>query len=255
MSQVISSEQNKIYKDLIQLHSSAGIKKQKQYLVFGEKVIFEYLSNHKASARLIMSESFSTSQKHDDFLSSTGIHSPLKTILTNELFKNLDLFNTKFPILQCELPDFEEWESSKPPSEPSLICALGEPSNLGAVIRCADAFGINKIILTLESSFPFHPKALRASSGSFQRIQFLKGPSIENIKTEVISLDMNGEQLGEFKWPSAFYLLVGEEGQGVPQSILGQRVSIPMGLKTESLNAAVSIGIALYDFRLKHPLK
>jgi RNA methyltransferase, TrmH family len=70
----------------------------------------------------------------------------------------------------------------------------------------------------------------------------------------VIGLDLHGESLNKFDWPSDFNLLVGEEGRGIPKSLIGQSLHIPMAQGVESLNAAVAISIALYSFRTQHPI-
>ena len=55
---------------------------------------------------------------------------------------------------------------------------LGDPQNIGSLIRSCAAFGIKKLILLEESSSPFLPKSLRAASGQIFNVPLFKGPSI-----------------------------------------------------------------------------
>jgi TrmH family RNA methyltransferase len=125
---------------------------------------------------------------------------------------------------------------------------------LGACLRSAESFGVSNIILLKESAFPFHPKAIRASSGSCFRLPLFEGPSLKEFTAEgLLALDMNGESLDQFDWQPNGRLLVGEEGQGLPERISATRISIPMRSSLDSMNATVAASIALFSYRLRHP--
>ena len=122
---------------------------------------------------------------------------------------------------------------------------LGDPSNLGALIRSAEAFGVSKVVLLEEAAHPFHPKAMRAASGATLRIPLYRGPALKDLKVEMIALDLQGENIYEFQWPADFRFLVGEEGPGLAAAEVPRRVSIPMQKNAESLNAVVAASVAL----------
>ena len=65
------------------------------------------------------------------------------------------------------------------------------------------------------------------------------------------SQSKNSVDIREVKFPKNLRLLVGEEGQGVPEGIHAQQIHIPMR-KVESLNAAVAISLALYLIDQQH---
>jgi TrmH family RNA methyltransferase len=67
-------------------------------------------------------------------------------------------------------------------------------------------------------------------------------------------LDMNGRNIYEMVWPRDMYLVVGEEGQGLPEELKATRVSIPMRASIESLNAVAAAAIALFSYRQRFPL-
>jgi TrmH family RNA methyltransferase len=133
---------------------------------------------------------------------------------------------------------------------------LGDPANVGALIRTAAALGIERVVLLKESAHPYHPKAIRAASGTTFTVSLAQGPSIRDLpeKATGLTLDVRGENLPAFRWPKDVRLLVGEEGPGLPPIISGTRLAVPMTGSVESLNAVVAAGMALYAYRVQHPL-
>jgi TrmH family RNA methyltransferase len=169
--------------------------------------------------------------------------------LERGLFRDLDIFGTHFPIAVLTLPEMKKF-AGEPPKGLELVLSLQDPSNLGAVLRSAHAFGVTKVILLKECAFPFHPKAIRSSSGSSLRVVLEEGPTLKEFSdSETIALDMQGEPLTQFSWSSNARLLIGEEGQGLPPQFTGKRISIPMTAELDSLNAAIAASIALFSYR------
>jgi TrmH family RNA methyltransferase len=238
---LIQSAQNPYFQELKKLLASRGIRKQNRFLVWGDKFVQEILSASPEFAETILKTA-----KHE-------FHSEISQIeLSQDLFKELDLFGTDSPILVCTAPDIPEWKAPKPKGL-ELIVALGEPANLGAVIRSAVSFGVKKIVLLKESASPFHPKAIRSSAGHTLKLKFEFGPSIQELKVEgILALDMRGESLQNFCWPHDTYLLVGEEGQGIPSHLKFKKLQIPLEKNVESLNAGVAISIAMYTHYLQN---
>jgi TrmH family RNA methyltransferase len=242
---LIQSAQNPYFQDLKKLLSSKGIRKQDRFLVCGEKFIQEIL---KTSPEFF--EAILRTAKHQTDSNMADFDQQIE--LSNELFKELDIFGTDSPILVCSTPKIVEWKAEKPKGL-VLIVGLGEPSNLGAVIRSAVSFGVKKIILLKESASAFHPKAVRASAGNILKVTYEFGPSIQELNLEgILALDMKGESLQNFRWPHDTYLLVGEEGQGIPSNLKFKKIQIPLEKNVESLNAGVAISIAMYSHYLQN---
>jgi TrmH family RNA methyltransferase len=130
-----------------------------------------------------------------------------------------------------------------------LIVGLGDPANLGALLRSAEALGASRVVLTRECASPYLPKSLKASANSAFRMRLALGPSLREFKLNTaFGLDMDGEDLAKFKWPKDAYLVLGEEGQGLPELNL-KKLKIPMLGSVESLNATVAAAIALFTYR------
>ena len=176
--------------------------------------------------------------------------------LTAPLFKKIDLFGTGAPVLVCQAPPFPSADIEARPRGLEILCPLGDPANVGALIRTAAAMGVERVILLKESAHPYHPKAIRATSGATFTVSLAQGPSIRDLPEAAtwVTLDTQGESLPAFQWPKDVRLLVGEEGPGLPPLPSGKRLAVPMTDSVESLNAVVAAGMALYAYRVQHPL-
>ncbi len=149
------------------------------------------------------------------------------------------------------------------PDEMSLvvICAqVRDPGNAGTVIRCADAFGADAVILTHGSVESTNPKTVRASVGSIFHLPVVSGVVFEDAIAwardrglQVLAADAGGDDLdrladaGVLASPTAW--VMGNEAWGLPAELLAavDRVaSIPMPGRAESLNLSTAAAVCLY---------
>jgi len=144
---------------------------------------------------------------------------------------------------------------------PRLVLILDEvrdPGNVGTLIRTADAFGADAVVLTTGSAEPWAPKSVRASVGSVWHLPVVTGVSFDDVaawaKDRGLSLLATAtggtplQQLGDaLSRPVAW--VVGNEAGGLPPEHLGvanQTVAVPMWGKAESLNVASAAAVCLY---------
>lgn len=270
MAKLITSPDNSIFKALRDCLQTKGIKKHGQFMVFGERAVHDVLAMVTQSPNLGSVRNLVLSSHHasDAFTEIRELFhgllpqdADLRTLeLSQKLFEEIDAFGTDSPILVLEAPEIPAAKMENPAEGLEVVCSLGDPSNLGALVRSAAAFGVRTMILTAESSSPFHPRAIRAASATTLAMNYLRGPSIRELRaiatgSPMIALDMKGQKLPGFHWPINARLVLGEEGLGVPEQVrnLCETVSIPMAAGVESLNATVAAGIALYSYRSQYP--
>jgi len=139
-----------------------------------------------------------------------------------------------------------------------LLDRLQDPSNLGAIIRSACAFGYNKIY-AINSVYPYSAKVIRASMGyifdvDYNEIEFEDIVQFkQDYNLQIICADMNGENLNNFNLSQqSIVLVIGNEGQGVDKKIMqiaDKTIKIPMQNGVESLNASVSAGILMFNLK------
>ena len=135
----------------------------------------------------------------------------------------------------------------------ALLDGVSDPGNMGTIIRTCVACSVENI-LAINCVDAFSPKVVRASMGGIFRVDIIeksRQEAVELLKNhQKLCLDMNGQSiydLDEISHP--FAIIVGNESQGVSE-IFKQNskiISLPMSGKIESLNAAVSMSIALYE--------
>ncbi len=155
--------------------------------------------------------------------------------------------------------------STKPNYEKSrsiltLVDAVQDPGNLGAIFRTSLGFSSSGIVIGKGSVNPFNPKVIRGSSGTFLRVPFEKDRDLIETINElhrygytIIATDLHGKQsLSEIE-PRKLRkvaFLVGNEGAGTDRHLIDisdETVRIPMSSELESLNVAVAHGILSYE--------
>jgi len=149
-------------------------------------------------------------------------------------------------------------KNDKPEGPFIALDGISDPGNLGTIIRTADWFGFNTIILGNSSVDKFNSKTIRASMGSFFRTNIMTVKNLfEFLKSNYPNYDIYGASLDastkmeSIKLKSNFGLVFGNESNGISEStkkILTKEFIIEGFGKAESLNVAVSVGIALYYF-------
>ena len=248
----ISSSANDHFKRWKDLESARGIRKHQEFFLMGEKLICEFLENpnFKIKAEILPSGMPSITAA---FPAAKQQKFPIFS-LAQGLFNEIDFLGTHFNLLVLEPKEIPAFEAASQPLGLEVVCPLGDPSNLGALVRSALAFGASKMILTSEAASPYLPKSVKASAGAVLKLPFLRADNLSAFaaaQKNLFALDMNGDPIEKFRWPLHLRLLVGEEGPGLQKLDLQNRLCIATG-RVESLNATVAASIALYSYAQNH---
>lgn len=131
-----------------------------------------------------------------------------------------------------------------------LLDGLKDPGNVGTIIRTAAAAGYNDVYL-LDTADPFNPKTVRASMSGifFVNLHKVTKENFTDYLQNIIVTDMDGENIFDTQIGGDFCLVIGSESQGVSKEVelaATKKVRIPMRECSESLNAGVAAGIAMY---------
>lgn len=152
--------------------------------------------------------------------------------------------------------NFETGQSQLP-----LVLFLNEisnPSNLGAVLRTAEAAGVRNVMISTNSAAAFSPKVLRASMGSAFRLHITTGCEFDaaiRIASEngltTVGADASAVMgYTDVDWTKPRMLVIGSEAHGLSaeqKKTLDELICIPMTNDVESLNLAVSVGVILFE--------
>lgn len=244
--QAVSSGGNPRFKALKKLLEGRGIKKAAQALLSGRRPVQEMLARFPDRCLAWISAG-------DRQAPPAGSPQSMQWLqLDDPLFRELDTFGTRSPLLCIQVPDMAPWTPQQGFVQGcNLLVPFQDPENIGAVIRSAAAFGVAQVILLAESAHPYHPKSLRASGGSVPGVCLRSGPSLHDLPADLPLLALSGEgtPISRARFPEAFGLLAGLEGQGLPDLWRANALRIPIGPQVESLNAAAAVAVALYEWR------
>lgn len=143
-----------------------------------------------------------------------------------------------------------------------VLDGITDPHNLGAILRSADQFGADLVIIPERRSVQANETVVKVSSGAAQYVTL---SVVTNLNRELEKLkqhgfwayaaDMAGDSSYDCPFADRTVLVMGSEGSGI--SPLVRRncdyvVSIPMRGHIDSLNVSVAAGILMYEFRKKH---
>ena len=236
----------KMWRSLLKAH---GIHRHGRAIVSGVRIVADILRDRPEIVEACLFDV----REGDDVLSvPDGV---LRYRLDAALFRELDVFGTSHPLLVVRVTAPESSVTAAAPPPMTLFVPFQDPSNVGAVIRSAVAFGVRDIVLPAEAASPYHPRSIRASGGCVFMASFTSAPSLTVMApptVPVYGLSGDGRPLGEFDFPQSCALLPGIEGPGLPRlPWITDTIAIPMAPGVESLNAAVATSIALYVWRTR----
>ncbi len=138
-----------------------------------------------------------------------------------------------------------------------LLHRIQDPGNLGTIIRTADAMGVDAVFLS-ECCDLYNPKTVRSTMGSLFRVNISETglddvfPIFENrgVPTFAAVVDGNAESLTDCDFSRGGVILIGNEGNGLPQEVserCGKKITVKMHGTVNSLNAAMAAGIIMWE--------
>jgi RNA methyltransferase, TrmH family len=127
---------------------------------------------------------------------------------------------------------------------------VGDPGNVGTLVRTADAFGPAFVALSEGCADPTGPKAVRASMGAIFRVPLTRFEDTSGRRIGLVA--HGGRSLADVPMDGPTTFVVGAEREGLPQEVLArcdELATIPLALGAESLNVATAGALALYELR------
>ncbi len=138
--------------------------------------------------------------------------------------------------------------------------SVGNPGNLGTILRTVDAVGASGVVLIGDSTDPYHPNAVKASMGTLFNVPVVRVGDLAAVRAwctaHGVATVTTSAHAPQAYWtatyPAPALVLFGSEGQGLPSDVVAGgdlAVHIPMYGSATSLNLAVSVGVLLYEMR------
>lgn len=244
---MITSASNKRIKDIQKLKENKNIKKYGRYLIEGKHLVEEAL-DAKVVEEIIVSESFEEYNIVDSFEGEL-----IK--VTDSVLKSIsDTITSQGIVAVCRIVKKELDINNY--SKVLILDKIQDPGNLGTIIRTADAFNFDCIILGKGTTSLYGQKVIRSTQGSnfhidcFDNIDLVKlidEMNDFNIFATSLKADKYIEQLDNITGKVA--VVFGNEGAGVSEEILSKvnnLLKISMPGRAESLNVSIAAGIVMH---------
>jgi len=128
-----------------------------------------------------------------------------------------------------------------------------DPSNVGAIVRNAAAFGVGQVILDQACADPWSPRALRAGMGGHFALAIREVPKLDldGFKGSLLcTVVRGGIRLQDADLKGRLGWIFGGEGRGVSAAVeerVDVKITIPISPGMESLNVAGASAICLYE--------
>ena len=252
MDKIISSKDNKIYKELVKLNQKKYRDEMGKYLVEGENLLFEAIRYGHLIDKVILREdaAFTYGMKTATYKLSHNLFSQVAGTQTSQGV--MAVIKKKV----TGISDFGRLCDAK--DNLVVLDRLQDPGNIGTVIRTAEGAGYRGVICIRGTADVYSPKVVRAAAGALFRVPILYISSTDELFELVKKLNKKltvSILEGDYKYynvnlKEGVVLVIGNEGNGCSAEIVEAadcRVTIPMAGELESLNAAVAAGILMYE--------
>ncbi len=250
----VRSPRNRRVVEAVRLHRTRRRAEQGLTLLEGPNLLGEALRAGIAVRRVFVVERDAKSRR---LLAGR----PIETVLITQTVMDrlAPTQHPRGPVAVIETPASAQVEGR------SVLVAwgVGDPGNLGTLIRSAAAFGIG-FISGPNSADPWAPKVLRSGAGAHFRtvVEIAPQLSIRSLRARgfvVVASTVAGGQPPEvLRRDGPWAVLIGDEAGGLPAELVseaGLQVTIPMPGGTESLNAATAGSLLAYEIAAGRPAR
>lgn len=259
MIETITSAKNPKVRDATNLMDRRQRDRTGLMLVEGVKELALAIKGGVSINRLFYCEDLFKGPEEDIILKAAAAQSTELIAISAHVFEKMAYREDSFGLIAVAKQPIKTLNDIPLKKPPLVIVVEGveKPGNLGAILRSADAAGVDGVIVCGKSADIYNPNVVRASIGTVftvpvikatasEAINWLKEKGIKTIATtphaelEYFDADLSG--------PCA--TVMGSEHEGLSDTWLNEadiRVSIPMKGEADSLNLAMSTTIMLYE--------
>ncbi|ACL69319.1 TrmH family RNA methyltransferase [Halothermothrix orenii] len=264
MKEVIKSSDNKNFKYLKKLYNKSFRKKEGKFILEGYRLIMEACGKARFD-RIFMTPYFAKTDEGEEIIRKFKDHIPVHFVTGKLLYNVADTENPQGIAAITYVPrsGANILFHNRNRGIILILDRIQDPGNMGTIIRTAVAAGIEGIICLKGSVDIYNLKVIRASMGAIFSIPILTGVSFKRLQKirdeypdyKLICTDLNTSKFyHEIDYQEPLMLVIGNEARGIREELLSLadiKIKIPLMGNIDSLNAAVSTAIVLYDIVVK----
>jgi len=251
-------------KELLKLKTKKGRSQKGKFLLEGLRLCEEALNSNWDIESILLTHSFEDKVQGKDFFGKLQkSKTKLIAVKPHDLQKLSDTVTP--PGIMCVVKTRRNQMENLWRKNNNFILALDgirDPGNVGTLIRTADAFGADGVLLSNDTVELLNPKVVRSTMGSIFHFPVWDEVDLVTILQElrkrnfkILGTDVRkGKKLDSVDYSGNICILIGNEVEGLRENLLAlsdELMHIPIYGKAESLNAAVAGGILLYEITTK----
>lgn len=257
--EIISSKNNNTIKYISGLNKSAKARKKEGcFSCEGLRICYDaFLSGAEIEIVVFTKEMFG---KNEDKITEISRRAKKSFMIDDKLFPLIS--DTKSPQgIICVVKTLDKYPSFDKIIQNGRVLTLEDiqdPNNLGTILRTAEAFNIDCVLLTKGCCDVYSPKVVRGSMGALFRQNFCIIDGFADFLTEfnklgtsyAAILDDKAQSLKNISFDKNSLVVIGNEGNGIKEStarLCTDSVYIPMDGKAQSLNASVAASILMWE--------
>lgn len=257
----ISSKDNERVKYTKSLLKSKNRQKESKYIIEGYRILTLAIECKADLDYVFINEDFDNKEEHKQFLDILRNNNIKIFKTTNKIFKELvDTENTQGILGVVKFKERKIEHNINCDNKFVIILdRIQDPGNMGTIIRTADAAGVDAIIALKGCVDIYNPKVIRSTMGSIFDMNIINATQEECIKElrsrdfKIVSSYLNTDNYyHETEYHNKVALVIGNEANGVNDELINESdklIKIPIYGKAESLNAAISSAILMYEIK------
>ena len=261
MSIMISSKDNEKIKYTKSLLKTKGRTKEGKFIIEGYRILTLAIECEANLDYVFINEDFENKKEHLDFLKILEKKNVKIYKTTNKIFKELvDTENTQGILAVVGFKNRDIDNNINDSHKFVLILdRIQDPGNMGTIIRTADAAGVDAIINLKGCVDIYNPKVIRSTMGSIFDMNIIQSTQEDTLRVlkekgfEIVSSYLNTDNYyNTVNYKDKVALVIGNEANGVNDELIKESdtlVKIPIYGNAESLNAAISSAILMYEIK------
>ena len=237
----ISSKDNERVKYTKSLLKSKNRQKESKFIIEGYRILTLAIECNADLDYVFINETFENKEEHKNFLK----------VLEEKNIKILGVVRFKEKKIEHNIKNEDKFVL--------ILDRIQDPGNMGTIIRTADAAGVDAIIALKGCVDIYNPKVIRSTMGSIFDMNIIHCTQEECLR-ELKSKDFNivssylntDNYYHETDYGKKVALVIGNEANGVNDELIDESdilVKIPIYGNAESLNAAISSAILMYEIK------
>lgn len=261
MINIIKSKDNDKIKYTKSLLKTKGRNKEKKFIIEGYRILTLALECDAKLEYVFINEDFENKEDHQELLYQLEQKNIKIYKTTNKLFLEMvDTENTQGILGVLKYKERDMVNNINDDDKFVLILdRIQDPGNMGTIIRTADSAGVDGIILLKGCVDIYNPKVIRSTMGSIFNMNIInttQEEAVDVLKKQGFSIVSSYLQTDNYYHQTTYdgkiALVIGNEANGINEQLISESdklIKIPIYGDAESLNAAISAAILMYEIK------